>query len=269
MKWLPNALSLSRFFMAITLFFFTPFSVVFVVVYVVAVMTDAVDGFFARRFNSQSKLGDNLDTLADFTLVGITLFRIVPVMAFTAQSIGIIVSIFALKIVALLVSYIKFKQVISLTTYLSKLMAVAAFSFPFLYWLIKHVFPHIYESGTTENMLVLYMGVVCIFIALEEVLIHLSSSIPRPDAKGFLFDNIQTIKNERGDIMATYNQIRNYVKEKHGFLPRGTWIAHMKEICGLNPKPSVTRRSPDKRVNPCPPEKQDALREAFAHFKLI
>lgn len=69
--------------------------------------------------------------------------------------------------------------------------------------------------------------------------------------------------------MATYKEIQEYVKGKHGYLPRGTWIAHMKEICGLNPKMAATRRSPNKRVNPCPQEKQGDLREAFLHFKLI
>jgi hypothetical protein len=69
--------------------------------------------------------------------------------------------------------------------------------------------------------------------------------------------------------MATYTQIQEYVKERHGYLPRATWIAHMKEICGLNPKPAATRHSLDKRVNPCPPHRQEDLRQAFIHFKLI
>jgi len=69
--------------------------------------------------------------------------------------------------------------------------------------------------------------------------------------------------------MATYKQIQDFVKAKHEYLPRSTWIAHMKEICGLNPQMAVTRHSPDKRINPCPPHKQDDLRKAFEHFKLI
>ena len=69
--------------------------------------------------------------------------------------------------------------------------------------------------------------------------------------------------------IATYKQIQNYVKELHGYTPRGTWIAHMKEICGLNPKMAATRRSPTSRINPCPPDKQDDLKKAFIHFKLI
>ena len=69
--------------------------------------------------------------------------------------------------------------------------------------------------------------------------------------------------------MATYKQIQDYIKEKHDYIPRGTWIAHAKELCGLNPMMAHTRRSPNIRINPCPKDKLDDLREAFEHFKMI
>ena len=69
--------------------------------------------------------------------------------------------------------------------------------------------------------------------------------------------------------MATYKEIQAYVKEKHGFQPKTCWIAHMKEVCGLPVKMSPNRHSPDRREKPCPPEKQDALRNAFRHFGML
>ncbi|MCL2224868.1 MAG: hypothetical protein FWB96_07875 [Defluviitaleaceae bacterium] len=69
--------------------------------------------------------------------------------------------------------------------------------------------------------------------------------------------------------MATYKDIQAYIKERHGYLARGTWIAHMKEICGLNPARAINRRSCAKRINPCPPHRQNDIRQAFIHFKLI
>jgi phosphatidylglycerophosphate synthase len=196
MKSLPNTLSISRAVLAISLFLFAPFSVAFVVIYVVAVLTDAADGFFARRFSSQTKLGSDLDTLADFMLVGITLIRIIPVMDFNILSIAIIVSIFVIKSAALIVSYIKFKQVISLNTYFSKLLAVVAFMFPFLYWVAKYVLPQLYERGITENILVAILGGIGILIMFEELLIHLASPFPQPNAKGFLFDGKKYYKKQ-------------------------------------------------------------------------
>lgn len=29
--------------------------------------------------------------------------------------------------------------------------------------------------------------------------------------------------------MATYKQIQEYIKQKHGYIPKSCWIAHMKE----------------------------------------
>ena len=69
--------------------------------------------------------------------------------------------------------------------------------------------------------------------------------------------------------MATYTQIQDYVKQKYSFVPKSCWIAHMKEACGLNPKVSPNRHSPHARVHPCPPEKQEAIKDAFLHFKMI
>jgi hypothetical protein len=69
--------------------------------------------------------------------------------------------------------------------------------------------------------------------------------------------------------VATYSEIQDYVKSKHGFIPKTCWIAHMKETCGIPVKQAHNRRSTDKRVVPCPPEKKKAIKEAFIHFKMI
>lgn len=69
--------------------------------------------------------------------------------------------------------------------------------------------------------------------------------------------------------MATYSQIQDYVKKKKGYTVKTCWIAHVKELCGLNPHPAPNRRSPDKRENPCPPDKVEAIREALVFFGLI
>lgn len=69
--------------------------------------------------------------------------------------------------------------------------------------------------------------------------------------------------------MATYKQIQEYIKENYSYIPKSCWIAHMKEICGLKPKISSRRNSPDSRVHPCPETKQNDIIETFKHFKMI
>jgi len=69
--------------------------------------------------------------------------------------------------------------------------------------------------------------------------------------------------------MATYKEIQSYVKSTHGFVPKTCWIAHMKEVCGIPVKQAPNRNSTDKREVPCPPEKAEAIKKAFSHFKMI
>jgi len=69
--------------------------------------------------------------------------------------------------------------------------------------------------------------------------------------------------------MATYTQIQEYIKKQFGYKPKSCWIAHMKEICGLNPKISSRRYDLNKRVCPCTLETQSDIKQAFEHFNMI
>jgi len=69
--------------------------------------------------------------------------------------------------------------------------------------------------------------------------------------------------------MATYKQIEEYIKNKHGFVVKGCWIAHMKEICGLPVKIAHNRQSITERKVPCPPEKMKIIKDTFRYFEMI
>ena len=62
--------------------------------------------------------------------------------------------------------------------------------------------------------------------------------------------------------MATYKDIQDWVRKKHGFVPQSCWIAHCKELNGL--PLSSNRTSP--RVKPCPLDKRAIIEKAFRHF---
>lgn len=63
--------------------------------------------------------------------------------------------------------------------------------------------------------------------------------------------------------MATYKEIQNYVKENYSYCVKTCWIGHMKELCGLTVRMAGNRYLPDSRTNPCPANKQNAIRDAF------
>ena len=67
---------------------------------------------------------------------------------------------------------------------------------------------------------------------------------------------------------ATYKEIQKWVQQRFGFVPETCWIAHCKEIYGL-PLRDVPNRQGEKRVKPCPPQKQAAIKKAFQHFGLL
>ena len=69
--------------------------------------------------------------------------------------------------------------------------------------------------------------------------------------------------------MATYKQIQEYIKETYGFLPKTCWIAHMKEVLGLESKVVVNRIDINKRTHPCPAEKEKYIEGAFRHFGML
>ena len=69
--------------------------------------------------------------------------------------------------------------------------------------------------------------------------------------------------------MATYKDIQTYVKNENGYVVKTCWIAHMKELHGLKPRVSARRISPDKRVHPCPENKQADILAAFKHFEMV
>ena len=69
--------------------------------------------------------------------------------------------------------------------------------------------------------------------------------------------------------MTTYKDIQAFIKNENGYTVKTCWIAHMKELHGLKPRVSARRISPDRRVHPCPENKQDDILAAFKHFEMV
>lgn len=64
----------------------------------------------------------------------------------------------------------------------------------------------------------------------------------------------------------TYANIRDYVQKTHGMKVSTLYVAQMKAECGLE---TQADRSGDKKQPKCPPEKREAILDAFRHFGLI
>ena len=77
-KYIANILTGCRILGSILLLFFPAFSVAFYIIYFFCGLSDMVDGTIARKTNSTSKFGSQLDTIADLIFVVVSLFKLLP-----------------------------------------------------------------------------------------------------------------------------------------------------------------------------------------------
>lgn len=106
MKQLPNALSCLRIAMSLTLPFITGRPFLFAAVYILCGVTDALDGYLARRLNAQSALGARLDTIGDSAFFGAALFAIGSLLMGETAVLICIVVITAVRVANIIIAKI-------------------------------------------------------------------------------------------------------------------------------------------------------------------
>ena len=69
--------------------------------------------------------------------------------------------------------------------------------------------------------------------------------------------------------VATYPQIKDYIWEKYGLKVPSSYIAQVKEECGIKERKNYYIGKEGHKVPNCTPEKREAILDAFKHFKMI
>ena len=127
MKLLPNAISVLRFLGAVCLLFFGVESCAFWVIYFVCGLSDMADGYLARKFGCESKIGALLDSLADLAFVICCCFKLIPALALPKWLWiwgGVIV---AIKVVNQISALVMYKKCIFLHTIANKVTGILLF----------------------------------------------------------------------------------------------------------------------------------------------
>ena len=127
MKQIPNLLSASRIVFCLPLLLVYAMTLPFWVLYVIAGMTDMLDGFLARRWGVESKFGARLDSWADFVFViavGYKLFPWLKLPATLWMMIGLIALVKASNAVS---AYIVRHKMVFLHTQANKLTGLLLF----------------------------------------------------------------------------------------------------------------------------------------------
>ena len=127
---IANILTGCRIFGSIILLFLPAFSVAFYIIYLLCGFSDMIDGTIARKTNSISKFGSQLDTVADLVFVVASLFRLLPAIHIP-QRLWIWGGVIAIiKISNIVWGYVFKKRFISLHTIMNKATGLLLFLLP-------------------------------------------------------------------------------------------------------------------------------------------
>lgn len=79
--------------------------------------------------------------------------------------------------------------------------------------------------------------------------------------------DVEKLESKAGT--ATYPEIKDYVEKKHGLNISSLYIVQIKSKVGLEKRKNNNPGSGEGKVPNCPPEKEEAIMDAFRHFNLI
>lgn len=182
MKRIPNILSFSRIVLALFLLLFVHrISTVFIIIFVIAMLTDLFDGFIARKTDSCSEFGSRLDSIADFILDAVLIKMVIITRVLTKKLMIWLMLALGIGIASPIINFIKHKKVFFIHSLLCKVCMWMLFGIPFAVCL---------GFGSQYLMMTLTLGS---FAMLEIVLMSIFMKEPDPDARSLY----SVIKNNR------------------------------------------------------------------------
>jgi CDP-diacylglycerol--glycerol-3-phosphate 3-phosphatidyltransferase len=118
---------MSRIALCLPLLLVDAMTVPFWTLYVIAGLTDILDGFLARRWGVESKFGAKLDSMADFVFVFAVGYKLFPLLKLPATLWMMIGLIALIKVVNATSSYVVKRRIVFLHTKANKLTGFLLF----------------------------------------------------------------------------------------------------------------------------------------------
>lgn len=162
-KYAANFITIGRIAGTIPLLFIEPLSIPFFALYALCGLSDMADGYIARKTNTAGKLGEVLDSIADFVFIAAMLFVFIPIIPWKEWMLCWIAGIALIRFATLGIGCLKYKAFSSLHTYLNKATGLTLFCFPLIYL----------AAGLTITAIIL--GGLASLSALEELIITIRS----------------------------------------------------------------------------------------------
>jgi CDP-diacylglycerol---glycerol-3-phosphate 3-phosphatidyltransferase len=176
MKHLPNILTSLRIALSLLLFFLLGDRMAFLIAYLAGGLTDALDGFLARRLHCQSRLGATLDSVADLFMFSAVIYALFVWMGGVSPLVlALVVAVTIIRVAALIIARVRFGRFAFLHTIGNKITGALLFLYPVEYLLFS-------------TSILLYPLFACALLsAAEECVIHLRVFELDLDRKGLFF----------------------------------------------------------------------------------
>lgn len=173
-KWnIADTVTASRIALSLVLLFMPLRSVWFLAVYTLTGLTDASDGYIARKSGTVSDFGARLDSVADFSFFGVLMLKALPVV-YSEMPEGIwygVCAVLVVRLTAYAVGALRYRRFAALHTWLNKLTGGAIFLLPYAL---------VFSYGTG------YLRIVCalaLLAAVEELAMNIRFKEYRADRK--------------------------------------------------------------------------------------
>lgn len=168
-----NCITFVRIIGSVVLLFLTAFSPEFYITYTLCGLSDAVDGYVARKFNTTSEFGARLDSISDIIFYTVMIIKILPKLIKILPMIVwyILAAALLTRAISYILAAIKYKKFASLHTYLNKLSGLSVFIAPYVV-----VFPF-------GKYVCLAITIIGFLASAEELFIHITQKNYVPDQK--------------------------------------------------------------------------------------
>ena len=127
---MANVITGLRILVSAVLMFCLVFSPIFYVLYLIAGLSDMVDGIIARKTNSVSEFGSRFDSIADFVFVAVCLIKILPVINIPVWLYVWTAIIALIKIINFISGCAMQKKYVAVHTAMNKMTGVLLFMLP-------------------------------------------------------------------------------------------------------------------------------------------
>ena len=129
---MANIITGIRILCNIALLFFHAFSPEFYVLYIVAGVSDMIDGTVARKTGTASEFGSRLDTIADVVFVAVCLIKLIPVLNIPSWLFIWITIVALIKMINVISGYVMYKEFVAVHTVMNKVTSIFLFILPLI-----------------------------------------------------------------------------------------------------------------------------------------